>query len=80
VGISPRQFEELKKRVSGAKRSADPVFQTQYSAAAAKHQVILGVDPSLRGTGFGIIRLARPAPELLAQGTISCPPALERSR
>ena len=80
VGISPRQFEELKKRVSGAKRSADPVFQTHFSAAPAKHQVILGIDPSLRGTGFGIIRLARPAPELLAQGTIKCAPALERSR
>ena len=80
MGISPRQFEELKKRVGGAKRSADPVFPSSFSAAPAKHQVILGIDPSLRGTGFGIIRLARRVPELVAQGTIKCPPALERSR
>lgn len=80
VGISPRQFEALEKRVSGAKRSAGPVFQTQYSAAPAKHQVIIGIDPSLRGTGYGIIRQTRPAPELLAQGTIKCAPTLERSR
>jgi crossover junction endodeoxyribonuclease RuvC len=38
------------------------------------------VDPSLRGTGFGVIRLARPYPQTLAQGTISCPPNWEHSR
>jgi crossover junction endodeoxyribonuclease RuvC len=42
--------------------------------------VILGIDPSLRGTGYGIIRLARPYPETLAHGTIRCPPGWERSR
>ncbi len=68
----------MKKRVGEAKRSAGPVFEK--GSAPAKHQVILGVDPSLRGTGFGIIRLARPAPQLIAEGTIHCPPALERSR
>ncbi len=44
------------------------------------HHVILGLDPSLRGTGYGIIRLARPAPETLVQGTIRCPGNWERSR
>jgi len=38
------------------------------------------VDPSLRGTGFGVIQLARPFPETLAHGTISCPAGWERSR
>lgn len=42
--------------------------------------VILGVDPSLRGTGFGVIRAGPGAPQLLACGTIACPPAWERSR
>jgi crossover junction endodeoxyribonuclease RuvC len=42
--------------------------------------VILGLDPSLRGTGFGIIRLAKPVPQTLAHGTISCPAGWARSR
>ena len=46
----------------------------------ARHQVILGIDPSLRGTGYGVIRLGRPQPEVLAQGTIACPAAWPRSR
>src|SRR6185295_12340758 len=39
-----------------------------------------GVDPSLRGTGYGIIRVARPHPQLLAQGTIRSPAGWPRSR
>jgi crossover junction endodeoxyribonuclease RuvC len=47
---------------------------------AHRHAVILGLDPSLRGTGYGIIRLAGTFPETLAQGTIRCPQSWERSR
>lgn len=42
--------------------------------------VILGVDPSLRGTGFGVIRAGPDAPVMLVCGTVVCPPAWERSR
>lgn len=49
-------------------------------ANTSRHEVILGVDPSLRGTGYGIIRLAKPQPQLLAQGTIKSSPTWERSR
>jgi len=42
--------------------------------------VILGVDPSLRGTGFGVIQMAKPFPKTLAHGTIACPQNWERSR
>jgi len=42
--------------------------------------VILGVDPSLRGTGYGIIRLGRPCPTTLTLGTIRCPAGWARSR
>jgi len=38
------------------------------------------VDPSLRGTGYGVIRLAKPHPLALAHGTISCPATWEHSR
>jgi len=44
------------------------------------HAVILGLDPSLRGTGFGVIRLAKPVPQTLQHGTISCPAGWQRSR
>ncbi len=38
------------------------------------------MDPSLRGTGYGVIRAAKPQPLTLAQGTIHCPTGWERSR
>jgi crossover junction endodeoxyribonuclease RuvC len=49
-------------------------------ANGAAAQVILGLDPSLRGTGFGVIRTARPFPQTLVHGTISCPASWARSR
>ena len=51
---------------------------TRHSSLAA--QTILGIDPSLRGTGYGIIRTEKSSPVTLAQGTISCPKDWERSR
>jgi len=71
VGISARQFEQLQERVSGKKRAAP---QT-----APNHSLILGVDPSLRGTGFGVVRLDKKKPATLAQGTIQCPAKWSRS-
>jgi len=61
-------------------RAAQPVFESGLRSAASSHRVILGVDPSLRGTGYGVIRLAKPHPLALAHGTISCPAGWERSR
>jgi crossover junction endodeoxyribonuclease RuvC len=81
VTITRRQFEQMQQRVVGASaRSALPVFEPLLRATANSHRVILGVDPSLRGTGFGVIRLAKPFPETLAHGMISCPQDWERSR
>lgn len=80
MGITPQQFAALQKRLRGDRSSPAPVVAARASGAGAGHRVILGVDPSLRGTGYGIIRLARPHPETLAQGTIHCPAAWERSR
>ena len=73
MGISARQFEELQERVSGKRRAREEVEE------AVAHEVILGVDPSLRGTGFGVIRLGKGDPKTLAQGTIKCPARLLRS-
>lgn len=80
MGITPQQFERMKGRVSGARRVAEPVFASSYRPALNGHQIILGIDPSLRGTGFGVIRVAKPHPQTLAQGTITCPAGWERSR
>jgi crossover junction endodeoxyribonuclease RuvC len=41
---------------------------------------ILGIDPSLRGTGYGLIQTGGPGPVALAHGTIACPKDWERSR
>src|SRR5262245_13497374 len=80
VGITVQQFKQMQERVGGgAARAASPVFSPANHSLNA-HSVILGVDPSLRGTGFGIIRLGRPHPVALAHGTISCPASWPHSR
>ena len=48
--------------------------------ASKRAEILLGIDPSLRGTGYGVIRLAKPHPIALAHGTISCPSTWEHSR
>jgi crossover junction endodeoxyribonuclease RuvC len=80
MGISPQQFKRMEERLARPARVASAVFEPRARLSASAHQVILGVDPSLRGTGFGIIRLAKPHPEALVHGTISCSQTWERSR
>lgn len=70
----------MRERLGGSTRTAAPALDSSLRRAANVHQIILGVDPSLRGTGFGVIRLAKPHPQTLAQGTISCPASWEHSR
>jgi len=79
MAITAKQFEELKARVARPKRVAAPVFVTPPKAHAA-HEIIIGIDPSLRGTGWGVIRAGKPQSEALAHGTISCSSTWERSR
>jgi crossover junction endodeoxyribonuclease RuvC len=79
MGISLRQFEEMKERVGGRRRIASPVLAPSPAQIGAL-TVILGIDPSLRGTGFGIIQTGNPHPRTLTHGTISCPQTWERSR
>ena len=62
------------------KHSPAPLHQPIAAGSGARHQIILGIDPSLRGTGYGIIRLAKPHPVVLAHGTVKCPAGWERSR
>ncbi|HEU6448071.1 MAG TPA: crossover junction endodeoxyribonuclease RuvC [Verrucomicrobiae bacterium] len=78
MGISLRQFEQMKDRLGG-KSTTISDFANQ-RANDSTPQIILGIDPSLRGTGFGIIETSNPLPRTLAHGTIACPKIWERSR
>lgn len=61
-------------------RSAAAVVSAIPPVGERQHRVILGVDPSLRGTGYGVIRLDRSQALALAYGTITCPAGWARSR
>lgn len=80
MGITPQQFKRMEERLGRSARTATPAFEPAVRLVSHAHQIILGLDPSLRGTGFGVIRLAKPHPQTLAHGTISCSQSWERSR
>jgi crossover junction endodeoxyribonuclease RuvC len=80
LGVTPQQFKQMQERVGSPRRVAAPVFESPIMPPKTANQVILGLDPSLRGTGYGVIRLARPVPQTLAHGTISCPGTWPHSR
>lgn len=80
MGVTPQQFEQLKARLNKPHRVAGPVIESSYRPSSSKHEIIIGIDPSLRGTGFGVVQMAKPHPKVLAQGTISCPAGWDRSR
>ncbi|HRT58161.1 MAG TPA: crossover junction endodeoxyribonuclease RuvC, partial [Candidatus Paceibacterota bacterium] len=81
MGITPQQFKRLQERLETPRRQASPVLGGAAPKPQARsHQVILGLDPSLRGTGYGIIRAGRPQAASVEQGTIHCPASWERSQ
>jgi crossover junction endodeoxyribonuclease RuvC len=80
MAITPRQFEQMQARLVGTKRRSAPVFEASLRMASSKNQIVLGVDPSLRGTGYGVIQAGRPCARALAHGTIVCPAGWEHSR
>jgi crossover junction endodeoxyribonuclease RuvC len=81
VGITLQQFNQMTTRVSGRKpRAAAPDCGSSPNRSPGTHTIILGLDPSLRGTGYGVIELAKPHPRVLTQGTIACSAAWRHSR
>ena len=56
------------------------VLETRHRSTSLSGQIVLGIDPSLRGTGYGVIRLHKSGPESLVHGTISCPGGWPRSQ
>lgn len=82
VGITTKEFEALKSRLTAGRGKSvpAPVSGGTTPSSRAVPEVVLGIDPSLRGTGFGVIRPGRPYPETLAYGTIQVPRTWEHSR
>ena len=81
MAISAQQFAELQRRVAGGKLSSAKARKAaEERTALPVAGIILGLDPSLRGTGYGFIRVAKPQPVLLACGTLKCPATWIRSR
>ncbi len=85
MAISAQQYAELQRRLAGGKAGAPKAKSSTAGknvsvGATISAEIILGLDPSLRGTGYGFIRVAKPRPVLLACGTLHCPAGWERSR
>jgi len=80
VGISLQQFNAMNARVNGRKTRKAASVPDPTAAGVAPHQVILGLDPSLRGTGYGVIEVTKSGPIALAHGTISCSKEWPHSR
>ena len=70
----------MQHRLKAPRRAAVPVFEGAAPMRFKAQTVILGLDPSLRGNRYGVIRLAKPVPQTLCHGTITCPAGWERSR
>lgn len=64
----------------GTRRKPGPAAPDLVMNSAPGHTIIIGVDPSLRGTGFGVIEMKKPQVRCIAHGTISCPASWTRSR
>jgi crossover junction endodeoxyribonuclease RuvC len=80
MAITPKQFEQLQARLGGARRVPAPVLESALRSPSGKTRIVIGIDPSLRGTGYGVIQAGKPSPRALAHGTIACPSGWERSR
>tara|TARA_Y100001934_G_scaffold91515_1_gene113199 strand:+ start:121 stop:717 length:597 start_codon:yes stop_codon:yes gene_type:complete len=68
VGITSQQLAAMQQRIASGKNAAQAE-----QAGKDGPQVILGIDPSLRGTGYGVIDTAPTTPATLSQGTLRCP-------
>lgn len=74
MGISAQQFQQIQARLTRNRTVRRLGLEPEGRLApATSHQIVVGIDPSLRGTGYGVLRLGRPGPRVLAQGTIRCP-------
>ena len=76
MGISPAEFQKLQQRLGGRRKPET----NQAAAPRVRFTRVLGIDPSLRGTGFGVIEMVSGVSRLVAAGTVKCSPTWPRSR
>lgn len=70
MGITPQQFEQMKQRVVAPRRRASPILESSLAGPSTKTRILLGIDPSLRGTGYGVIEWVKPQPRVLTYGVV----------
>jgi crossover junction endodeoxyribonuclease RuvC len=82
MGVSPKQFAAMEARLSGRAPTASDgsLVLPESGLHLPEGSRVLGIDPSLRGTGWGVIRIGPAGPVFLQAGTIRCPKTWERSR
>jgi crossover junction endodeoxyribonuclease RuvC len=84
MGITVKQFAQLEERLGGKRSLAERVSSAANCSTPPARSLggttILGVDSSLRGTGWGILRVEFPKSRYLGCGTIACARDWPRSR
>jgi crossover junction endodeoxyribonuclease RuvC len=80
VGISLKQYEALCKKIVTGSQGEDLLEKPGLLKIKIENATILGIDPSLRGTGYGIIKVQSQNLRSLVYGTISCPKDWNRSQ
>jgi crossover junction endodeoxyribonuclease RuvC len=80
MGITARQFSQMQARLRGRGTTCDLGEERPSGGSWRGHRVVLGLDPSLRGTGYGVLGVGGGVPATLAHGTIQCPRSWVRSR
>lgn len=70
----------MRERVTGQDRRARAKAPSEPAPAASRARRILGVDPSLRGTGLGVVDLSGNVPRSEGFEVVKCPAAWTRSR
>jgi crossover junction endodeoxyribonuclease RuvC len=83
MGITTKQLEQLRQRLGSGKHrasAADAPDDAMPAADGFAGGVLLGIDPSLRGTGYGVIDTSAREPRAVEFGVIHCPPAWSRTR
>lgn len=80
MGISPKDFAGMQKRLSGVAQKPRSTAVHPPNSPPIPGAILLGIDPSLRGTGYGVICAEKNNLRSLVHGTIKCPAAWEPSR
>ncbi|MCF7763047.1 MAG: crossover junction endodeoxyribonuclease RuvC [Verrucomicrobia bacterium] len=80
MGITPKQFQQIQDRLNGARSSAASATPARAAVRSSAPMIVLGIDPALRNTGYGIIAATRTRARAVTFGTISSPAKWERSR